>query len=34
MDKYLQAALGEARQGLAEGGIPSGSVIVHHGRIK
>lgn len=34
MDTYLQAVLDEARQGLAGGGIPSGSVIVHHGRIK
>ncbi|WP_397475530.1 nucleoside deaminase [Pusillimonas sp.] len=33
MDAYLQAALDEARQGLAEGGIPIGSVIVHQGRI-
>lgn len=33
MDDYMQAALDEARQGLAEGGIPIGSVIVHQGRI-
>lgn len=33
MDPYLQAAIDEARQGLAEGGIPIGSVIVHQGRI-
>ncbi|MFA5663865.1 nucleoside deaminase [Castellaniella sp.] len=33
MDPYLQAALDEARQGLAEGGIPIGSVLVHKGRI-
>ncbi len=33
MDKYMQAALDEARQGLAEGGIPIGSVLVHRGRI-
>ena len=33
MDPYLQAALDEARQGLAEGGIPIGSVIVHRGRL-
>lgn len=33
MDPYLQAALDEARQGLAEGGIPIGSVIVHRDRI-
>ncbi len=29
----LQAALHEARTGLAEGGIPIGSVLVHEGRI-
>jgi len=29
----MQAAIAEARQGLAEGGIPIGSVIVHGGRI-
>jgi len=28
MDSYLQAAIAEARQGLAEGGIPIGSVLV------
>src|SRR6478672_3721646 len=28
-DQFLQAAIEEARQGLAEGGIPIGSVIVH-----
>ena len=33
MDPFMQAALDEARQGLAEGGIPIGSVIVHNGRI-
>ena len=33
MDRYMQAALEEARQGLAEGGIPIGSVLVHHGEI-
>jgi creatinine deaminase len=33
MDTYMQAAIEEARQGLAEGGIPIGSVIVHRGRI-
>ena len=33
MDSFLQAAIEEARQGLAEGGIPIGSVIVHQGRI-
>ncbi len=29
----MQAAIDEARQGLAEGGIPIGSVLVHDGRI-
>ncbi|MBS0556016.1 MAG: nucleoside deaminase [Proteobacteria bacterium] len=33
MDPFLQAAIDEARQGLNEGGIPIGSVIVHGGRI-
>ena len=33
MDPFLQAAIDEARQGLDEGGIPIGSVIVHAGRI-
>ncbi len=33
MDPYLQAAIAEAQCGLAEGGIPIGSVIVHQGRI-
>lgn len=33
MDEYLQAAIDEARQGLAEGGIPIGSVLVHDGRV-
>lgn len=28
MDRFLQAAIEEARQGLAEGGIPIGSVLV------
>lgn len=32
-DPFMQAAIEEARQGLAEGGIPIGSVIVHEGRI-
>lgn len=32
-DPFLQAALEEARQGLAEGGIPIGSVLVIDGRI-
>ena len=30
-NSFLQAAIDEARQGLAEGGIPIGSVIVHQG---
>jgi cytosine deaminase len=33
MDAFLQAAIDEARRGLAEGGIPIGSVVVHDGRI-
>jgi cytosine deaminase len=33
MDEFLAAALAEAKAGLAEGGIPIGSVLVHHGRI-
>lgn len=33
MDKFILAALEEARQGLAEGGIPIGSVLVHNGVI-
>ena len=33
MDEFMQAAIDEARQGLAEGGIPIGSVIVHRGQI-
>lgn len=32
-DDFMQAALEEARQGLEEGGIPIGSVLVHEGRI-
>ena len=32
-DIFMQAAIDEARLGLAEGGIPIGSVIVHRGRI-
>ena len=30
MDAFLQAAIDEARRGLDEGGIPIGSVLVHH----
>lgn len=33
MDQFMQAAIAEAQAGLAEGGIPIGSVIVHKGRI-
>ena len=33
MDEFMLAALAEARQGLAEGGIPIGSVLLHGGRI-
>jgi len=33
MDEFLRAALEEAERGLAEGGIPIGSVLVHGGRI-
>ena len=33
MDAFLQAALEEAEQGLREGGIPIGSVLVHRDRI-
>jgi cytosine deaminase len=33
MDPFLDAAIAEAEAGLAEGGIPIGSVIVHKGKI-
>jgi cytosine/creatinine deaminase len=33
MDDFLRAALDEAAEGLREGGIPIGSVLVHEGRI-
>ncbi|MGA7949341.1 MAG: nucleoside deaminase [Thiobacillaceae bacterium] len=33
LDTFIQAAIEEARIGMAEGGIPIGSVIVHQGRI-
>ena len=33
MDRYMQAAIDEARIGLLEGGIPIGSVLVHENRI-
>jgi cytosine deaminase len=32
-DRFLEAAIEEARRGLAEGGIPIGSVLVHGGEI-
>ena len=32
-DLFLQAAIAEARQGVTEGGIPIGSVLVHADRI-
>jgi cytosine deaminase len=33
MDRFMKAAIGEARQGRREGGIPIGSVLVKEGRI-
>ena len=33
MDNFLQAAIKEAEKGLAEGGIPIGSVVVHDVRV-
>jgi cytosine deaminase len=33
MDEFMQAAIEEARKGLAEGGIPIGSVLVLDGKI-
>jgi cytosine deaminase len=33
MDSYMRAAIEEARQGLLEGGIPIGSVLVYQDRI-
>jgi creatinine deaminase len=32
-DPFLQAAIQEARQGMEEGGIPIGSVLVHRGKM-
>ncbi|NVK37681.1 MAG: nucleoside deaminase [Gammaproteobacteria bacterium] len=32
-DKFMQAAIDEAKLGLKEGGIPIGSVLVHNGEI-
>lgn len=33
MDKFMRAAIEEARKGLSEGGIPIGAVLVRDGRI-
>ncbi|GIW75959.1 MAG: hypothetical protein KatS3mg104_1022 [Phycisphaerae bacterium] len=33
MDPFLQAAIEQARQGLSEGGLPIGSVLVRNGQI-
>lgn len=33
MHEFMKAAIEEAKKGLKEGGIPIGSVIVHHDRI-
>src|SRR5216110_152489 len=33
MDTFLEAAIEEAKKGLASGGIPIGSVLVHEGKI-
>lgn len=33
MDPFMQAAIDEAKKGLAEGGIPIGSILVRNGRI-
>jgi cytosine deaminase len=33
MDSFMAAAIAEAEVGLAEGGIPIGSVLVHQGKI-
>src|SRR5476649_1344761 len=33
MKAFLEAAIAEAMQGAAEGGIPIGAVLVHHGAI-
>ena len=32
-DEFMQAAIAEAERGTREGGIPIGSVVVHHGRV-
>jgi len=33
VDEFMQAAIDEAKKGVAEGGIPIGSVLVHEGKI-
>ncbi|MCH8507129.1 MAG: nucleoside deaminase, partial [Ectothiorhodospiraceae bacterium] len=33
MDQFMEAAISEARQGLEEGGVPIGSVLVYQGRV-
>lgn len=33
MDEFMKAAIEEAEEGLREGGVPIGSVLVHRGRI-
>ncbi|MBL4796422.1 MAG: nucleoside deaminase [Oleispira sp.] len=33
MDKFMAIALAEAKQGLEEGGLPIGSVLVHQGKV-
>jgi cytosine deaminase len=33
MDEFMAAAIEEAKAGLAEGGVPIGSVLVHEGQI-
>jgi cytosine deaminase len=33
MDEFMKAAIEEAEQGLQQGGIPIGSVLVHQGKI-
>ena len=33
MNPFLDAAIAEAEQGLAEGGIPIGAVLMHRGRV-
>lgn len=33
MDMFMQIAIAEAKQGLQEGGLPIGSVLVHNGKV-